>query len=93
MLALNAFSQDSTHPTAVDSLRIDTIAGKGQKIAMELPVDNSEMDRNMRYIQSIQRKQKEKQKKQAMLYLGMGFFFLAVLVVSIVRRRRKTVNR
>ena len=43
---------------------------------------------NFDYFLEVQRKNRAKQKQQALLYMGMGVVFFAVLVVSVVRRRR-----
>ena len=43
------------------------------------------LDNLLRY----QQEQRDKQRKQALLYIGLGVFFLVVLIVGITRRRTK----
>lgn len=48
-----------------------------------------DMQQNIDYMLRIQNERKAKQKKQAMLYLGLGIFFLVVLIVGLRRKAKK----
>jgi len=51
-----------------------------------------ENERNIQNINALVRQQKEyrdKQRRQALIRIGIGVFFLAILVIGLMRRRKK----
>ena len=53
------------------------------------PDDNYiDIDRNMQYIQEIQKKNNEKKKKAAMMRILIGAGFLVILIIGLRRKRK-----
>lgn len=48
------------------------------------------MTQNVDWILRLQEENRRKEKKKAIMYIAMGVFFAAVLVVGLLRRRKKT---
>lgn len=82
-LSTAIFSQDTLHQQA------DTAAGKINTETKDGYYEYQSVKPNYDFILEMQRQNREKKKKQAWLYLGMGAFFFAVLVVGVVRRRKR----
>ncbi|MBK8312387.1 MAG: hypothetical protein IPL04_17250 [Chitinophagaceae bacterium] len=60
------------------------------KISTIKPTDNyDDIDRNMRYIQEIQKKNNAKKKRDAIVRIGIGIGLLVLLVIGL-RRKGKT---
>ncbi len=53
------------------------------------PYTGEDLSRNMANILALQKEQKARQKKAAMIRIGIGVTFLAVLIIGLSRRRRK----
>jgi len=86
------FAQDSSKfPGGASKTPIEhSIGEKGSdslevRKALEAVIIQSGIDNFQRY----QREQKAKQKKQAMIYFGLGIFFLVVLIVGLRRKIKK----
>ena len=54
---------------------------------------NTQMDESLRrgndYFLQLQQERGAKEKKAAMIRIGIGIFFLAVLIIGLLRRRKK----
>jgi hypothetical protein len=83
-ICTSVFSQDSTRPLQQDTASAEHHLTKEQKEEIDRMTN-----RSVEFFTTYQKQQKEKQKKKAMLYIGMGVFFLVVLVVGLRRRAKK----
>lgn len=87
LISVNTFGQDSI------TIKKDSIPVE-DSINATIPQQNNYQDyqsneRTFNTIVEYQRQATRKKKKQAFLYIGLGVFFLLILVISIVRRRKK----
>lgn len=86
-----AFSQDTINNRSGGE---DT-SGKvmGNELTYPDRLSKEDLDRMNKssadFFVQYQRQQKARQKKQAMLYIGIGIFFLIILVVGLRRRIKK----
>ncbi len=84
---LITFSQDSISPAGQpdSSNYVSSYADSIQK------EDIKRMsERSANYFANLLRERRVREKKQAILYIAMGVFFLAVLIVGLLRKRKKT---
>ncbi|MBK8606241.1 MAG: hypothetical protein IPN82_05260 [Chitinophagaceae bacterium] len=93
-LSFTSFGQmNDKQPLNPDSLMQKTNEQKdsiSNKISTIKPTDNyDDIDRNMRYIQEIQKKNNAKKKRDAIVRIGIGIGLLVLLVIGL-RRKRKT---
>jgi hypothetical protein len=87
LVSITTFSQDSI-PKQIDSISaIDTINSTIPAADQYQSYQSNE--RTFNTIVEYQRQSTRKKKQQAYLYIGLGVFFLLILVISIVRRRKK----
>ncbi|MBK6992760.1 MAG: hypothetical protein IPH34_13465 [Chitinophagaceae bacterium] len=93
-LSLASFSQtDDKQPLNPDSLvqKTDELKDSiSNHISTIKPTDNYvDIDRNMQYIQEIQKKNNAKKKRDAIVRIGIGIGLLVLLVIGL-RRKGKT---
>jgi hypothetical protein len=86
------FSQDTLDNIVrrSDSLREETRKREAYSDSVRRKEEIDRMtSRSVDYFVNYQKQQRERQKKQAMLYIGIGIFFLIVLIVGLRRRIKK----
>lgn len=90
-ISINAFSQidaDSLHQ-AIQRRNDSVLAGFNNS------VESFKKEQELQNIQSLlrvvdeQKKRNAKQKRDAMIRIGIGVLFFAVLIIGIMRRRKK----
>ncbi|SRR5258705_8968549 len=87
-----SFSQDpvDTMLRRSDSLRGEIRKSEAYTDSMRRKEDIDRMTSNsVNAFVRYQKEQKEKERKKAILYIGLGVFFLVVLVVGLRRRTKK----
>ena len=72
-----AISQPSTIPT--DSSMLDKST-------------TDQMDRNLQAFVRAQKKRQEAEKRKSFMYIGLGLFFLVVLIVGLRRKGKSAVK-
>ena len=92
-LSLASFSQtDDKQPLNPDSLvqKTDELKDSiSNRISTIKPTDNYiDIDRNMRYIQEIQKENDAKKKRSAMMRIFFGAGFLIILIIGLRRKRK-----
>ena len=87
-----AFSQDSTDAILrrSDSMQEEIRKSEAYADSIRSKEDIDRMTSNsVKTFVRYQQEHREKQKKKAMLYIGIGVFFLIVLIIGLRRRIRK----
>ena len=87
------FSQDSSGQVKWE----DTSATKKALESTQRFIDsmknasmNNESMQGLDNLLRYQKEQRDKQRKQALIYIGLGIFFLIILVFGMLRRRAKS---
>lgn len=87
------FSQDSSGQVRWE----DTSATKKALESTQRFIDsmknasmNNESMQGLDNLLRYQKEQRDKQRKQAFIYIGLGVFFLVILIVGLLRRRAKS---
>jgi len=99
LLTLSFLSYSQTDEVSADKqpLNPDSLVQKtnvvkdsiSNKISTIKPSDNyDDIDRNMRYIQEIQKENDAKKKRSAMMRIFLGAGFLIILIIGLRRKRK-----
>ena len=88
------FSQDSTNNVKQDTSATAKALYDTQRFLDSMKAANQNRDavQGLNNLLEYQKEQRARQKKQAFLYIGLGIFFLIVLIVGLMRRK-KTASR
>lgn len=101
MLSLASNGQTDTTTIYKPMLNADSLVEKTKRlndsISNSISIiksgdDYSDIDRNMRYIQEIQKKNEAKKKKSAMMRMLIGAGFLVILIIGLRRKRKRKVD-
>lgn len=85
------FSQDSSnHVQAQDSPATMRVLNDTQRFldSMKAANENNNAMQGLNNLLQYQKEQNAKRRRQAYLYIGLGIFFLIVLIVGFMRRSR-----
>ena len=85
------FSQDSSNAKQQDTSATAKALNETQRFldSMKNADSNKDVTQGLNNLMEYQKEQRAKQKKQAYLYIGLGIFFLIVLIVGFMRRSKK----
>src|SRR5689334_7135704 len=83
------FSQDS-NPKLSDTSATTKALYDSQRFldSMKTANENRDITQGLNNLMQYQKEQRAKQKKQAFIYIGLGIFFLIVLIVGLMRRKK-----
>jgi hypothetical protein len=88
------FSQDTDTVKLQDTSATAKALYDSQRFldSMKSANENRDITQGLNNLMQYQKEQRAKQKKQAFIYIGLGIFFLIVLIVGLMRRK-KTASR
>jgi hypothetical protein len=89
------FSQDSSNIRSQDTSATAKAIYNTQRFLDSLKAANENRDamQGLNNLLQYQKEQRAKQKKQAFLYIGLGIFFLIILIVGIMRRSKAEAQK
>jgi hypothetical protein len=90
------FSQDSSnHVRWEDTSATKKALDDTQRFLDSIKTANmyKESMQGLNYLLQYQKEQRAKQRKQAFLYIGLGIFFLVVLIVGVMRRTKSSSGK
>ncbi|MEO5945296.1 MAG: hypothetical protein ABIP79_00655 [Chitinophagaceae bacterium] len=92
-LSLLSFSQTDDGSVNKQLINPDSLEQKANELKDSIvtikPSDEyNDIDRNMQYIQEIQKKNNDKKKRNAMMRILIGAGFLVILVIGLRRKRK-----
>lgn len=91
LFSISGFSQDTpNHVKWEDTSATKKVLEETQRFLDSMKTANmyKESTQGLDNLLRYQKEQREKQRKRALLYIGLGIFFLVVLLVSIFRRTK-----
>ena len=90
------FSQDSSNNTQQQDTSATAKALNDTQRFLD-SMKNADMNRDavqgLNNLMEYQKEQRAKQRKQAFLYIGLGIFFLIILIVGLMRRSKAAARK
>src|SRR6476620_3996434 len=90
-LSLYSYSQNDTQTVKPLTPAIDTVVTETPSYYNK--PSQEDMDRNTRNILALMDENKQRQRKKAITNIAIGVGFLAILVVGLLRRKKRTNNQ